>query len=98
VVPVIALIGLRQTYAHRVHPLGERLDGLHQDLVFKILHDFLAISDRVEIIQTRVEEGREIVVPAASRDGFHDLIEIQITREDRRFACFLPGGALGCCR
>ncbi len=73
--------------AHSAHLSREQLDRLHQNLVFEILHDSLTIRDRVEIIQPGVVERREVVVLPVGRDGVDDLVQIQITKEGRRFEC-----------
>ena len=97
----VDLLRLLETLAHRAHLSGERFDGLHQDLVFQILHDLLTIGDRVEIIQSRVIERLEVVVLPVGRNGVDDLIQIQIAKKGRRFnvSVFVPSSALRivCC-
>ncbi|MGO9844272.1 MAG: hypothetical protein ACLPZF_24210 [Candidatus Acidiferrales bacterium] len=85
VVVIIELLGLLKAFPHHAHLPRERVNFFDEDSVFEFPHDFLAIRDGVEIVQACIEERREIVVFPAGRDGFHDLVEMQIAEEGRSF-------------
>ena len=71
---VVARLGLFERIAHRAQRLRKCVDMAQQAGVFEIAHDFLAVEDRIDVMQGGVEKWREIVFLLTGNDRCDDLI------------------------
>ena len=81
---VIELLRPFQRLAHPAHARGELRDVREEDLALEITHHLVAIEDRIEGVEWRLEEGHEVVLRLSGRDRCDDLVEIEVGEERRR--------------
>ncbi len=87
---VLVMLLLRQAEeaAHPLHLLCERANGFTNRVLLEIAEDLVPILDRGDAAKRCVEELREVVLVATSRDRRHNLVEVQVGEKGRlRRAC-----------
>ena len=85
--PAIPLVAVRhliqptQMRAHLAHEVRETADLVEQGRVLQVLENLLAVANGAGIVQRGVQDPRdEVTLLAITRDGCHDLVQVQIPR------------------
>ena len=76
-------VRLLEMCAHVAHLLDERRDRLEHGFALEIPEHFLAIGNRVGVIEMLIEEGRQVVLLIARRNRAENLVKVEIGKVPR---------------